>query len=221
MQYVLITGANRGLGLALVQHYGTRDDTHIFAACRNPDQATALNQLATTTKARITPVRLDTTIPESIQSSLDAGILIPDPTASDFGHLQPEPIRHTLEVNAIAPLMIIQAYGDLLKAAGQSAVINISSDAGSMALSRGCGSIAYRMSKAALNMVTRCLSGTLTPYGVITIAIHPGWVQTDMGGTMAPLTPEESASGMVQIIDKLSPTDDGKFFDWKGDVMPW
>ncbi len=109
---------------------------------------------------------------------------------------------------------------DLLAAAKDAKVVNISSGMGSIAQSSG-GSYSYRTSKAALNMLSKVLSADLRPKGIACIAMHPGWVKTDMGGSHASLSPEESVSSMISVIEGLELSDSGRFLQWDGAELPW
>ncbi|KAM7396116.1 hypothetical protein PAMP_019184 [Pampus punctatissimus] len=146
----------------------------------------------------------------------------------------PESMMKTFQTNSVAPLFVTKAFLPLLQtAAGQStgmgvhraAVINISSILGSMTYTCGEGasfkSYAYRISKAALNMVTRCLAADLESDGILCMSLHPGWVKTDMGGPLADLTVEESVSGLLSVLVNLTDNDHGSFKDHRGNDLPW
>ena len=132
-----------------------------------------------------------------------------------------EMMLSTLHVNAVAPLMVVQAFATLLKAGTQAKIVNISSGLGSMTRKLTGGLYGYSPSKAALNMVTRGLAADLKPFGITTISLHPGWVQTDMGGRGAPVKPMDSVAGMRKVIDGAGPKDSGRFFNYDGATVPW
>jgi NAD(P)-dependent dehydrogenase (short-subunit alcohol dehydrogenase family) len=225
MQRVFITGANRGLGLEIVRQYLERGD-HVFAAARKFD---AVEQYDGKYKGTLTKITLDvnnmdeiTAAAQTVRQSVNAiDILINnaainprEPVYRTLGSLEAEALAHEIHINAIAPLMIAQAFVDLLKNGTNPKLINITSQQGSMQLKTGAGGpYAYSISKAALNMATRLLAGDLASSGVVTMMIHPGWVQTDMGGGGATLSAPESASSLLKIIDNLTSKDNGRFFN--------
>jgi NAD(P)-dependent dehydrogenase (short-subunit alcohol dehydrogenase family) len=116
---------------------------------------------------------------------------------------------------------VAQALADLLRAGREPRLINISSDMASLGDGPLGGGYAYRASKAALNMITVTLARDLGPDGIVTVAIHPGWVQTDMGGPGAALPVDEAARAVLAVIDDLTPEDNGCFYDWNGSGRGW
>lgn len=126
----------------------------------------------------------------------------------------------TLEVNVLAPLKVVQTFLPLLRQSAYPRVINISSKMGRMEFSTS-DRIAYRASKAALNKVTQGLATDLREDGIAVIAMHPGWVRTDMGGSSADITPGESAKGILRVAENLSIEDTGRFIDWDGTPRSW
>ncbi len=235
MTRYLITGSNRGLGLEMVQHLSQRENVTIFATCRKPDEADVLNAIAEDHPNKIMVIQLDVTNPDSIEASIQAvkehtdglDVLInnaainPPGKFQSFGALDADGFTFMLQVNTVAPLMIVQAYIDLLRAGMNARVVNISSQMGSMTWQAGGGYYGYCTSKAGLNMVTRCLAGDLGREGMTCVMLHPGWVQTDMGGASADLTPDESITGVLKVIDGLTSQDNGMFYRWDGSVHPW
>ena len=146
--------------------------------------------------------------------------------ADRFGDLDPERMMRVFRVNTVGPATIAQRAADLLAAAAGEdelpTVVNVTSALGSIDRTEGASAWqSYRASKAALNMLTRCMAFDLESRGVLAVAITPGWVQTDMGGAGATLTPEESVQNMLSVIDELSMADRGAFLSWKGEHMPW
>lgn len=154
--------------------------------------------------------------------------------ASELDTVTRDAMMKTYESNTVAPLFVTKAFLPLLRraAAGGSdmgirraAVINVSSVLGSVQLNWGEGasfkSYAYRASKSALNMVTRCLAVDLEAEKILFVALHPGWVRTDMGGPMAPLSPEESISSVLSVISGLTEKHHGGFLDYTGKSLPW
>ncbi|MEO1286687.1 MAG: SDR family oxidoreductase [Chloroflexota bacterium] len=235
MQQIMITGSNRGIGLALVKEHLQRGDIHIFATCRNPDTATDLQALASENPDALTIVALDVNNSDSIEAAknqvasqteqLDllinnAGIFPRTPENEALGKMTHEALGHVLMTNSVSPVIVTQAFVDLLKNGNNPRVVMVSSQMGSIERASG-GSMSYRVSKAALNMVAKVLSGMLSPQGITVITTHPGWVQTDMGGSSATLTPEQSASGLATVSANLTSADTGKFYSYDGSEMPW
>ncbi|HEC22974.1 MAG TPA: SDR family oxidoreductase [Chloroflexi bacterium] len=232
MERILITGANRGLGLEFVRQYSDAG-SRIFATCRNPETATALQALQASHPDRLSVLPLDVTDEASIRACLaaigeqtdaldvlinNAGIFIRGerPDTLDAGAM-----LNVFHVNAIGPLMVARQALDLLRKGNRPRIINITSRLGSITLKQSGGNYSYCASKAALNMLTRTLSFDVRADGIIAVMLHPGWVQTDMGGQEAPLKPEESIRGMRAVIESLRPEDSGRFLQWDGEELPW
>ncbi|MCY3833733.1 MAG: SDR family oxidoreductase [Chloroflexi bacterium] len=233
MQTILITGANRGIGFELTRHL-LKDDVHIFASCRAPESAAALRDLAKQQPDKATIVQLDIDDEASIGAALktvaakvdaldilinNAGIGGGD-GARILGKLTAAEVSQVISTNAVAPLVVTQAFRGLLKRGDNPRVVMISSGMGS--LQRAAGrSYAYRMSKAAMNMAARVLAFDGEMAGITTVTVNPGWVQTDMGGPNAALKPEESGGALRALINGLTPADNGKFFQYDGSDLPW
>ena len=236
MQNILITGANRGLGLELTRQYLSDDATQIFATCRNPERAEQLAALAAHNGDRIRILRLDVSDETAIDAArksvaegvngLDllinnAGIFPKDGHQShDLGNLSAADVGEVITTNAVGALIVTQAFRQLLSNGGNPRVVMISSGLGSIS-GAGGGSYAYRMSKAAMNMAARALAMDSAMGGIITITTHPGWVQTDMGGPSAAITPAQSAAGLRALIGQLTDADNGKFFLYDGSELAW
>ncbi len=233
MQTILITGANRGIGFELTRQL-LKDDTRIFATCRAPERADALNALASECAGRVIVLQLDITDDASISAAVKAvaaktealDLLINnagiggDDHARIMGQLTSSEVSHVIRTNAVAPLIVTQAFRDLLKKGDNPRVVMISSGLGSLQRTGGA-SYAYRMSKAAMNMAARVLAYDSAMAGVTTVTVNPGWVQTDMGGPQAALKPAESGGALRALINRLSPADAGKFFQYDGSELPW
>ncbi|MBZ0299766.1 MAG: SDR family oxidoreductase [Anaerolineae bacterium] len=240
MQRILITGSNRGIGLELVRRYLRREDTLIFATCRNPQAAAPLQALAAQHPHRLLILRLEVTDAGQIVEAVTAvrikvdglDLLInnagtyagrvgdADPQVTQFGALEVGPMLDMLRVNTVAPLMMAQAFADLLRRGHNPRLVNVSSDAGSLTMWDG-GAYTYPASKTALNMFTRCLAHDLRADGITVISLHPGFIQTDMGGPRATLTLDEAIPGVIRVIDNLAPGDSGQFLNWDGSRVPW
>ncbi len=236
MQRILITGANRGIGFELLRQYIEHSDDFVFASCRNPQQAEQLKELAERFPEQIRVLRLDINNEASIAVALDkiadqtngldllinnAGIHPQGQHQSrNLGQLSIADVSQVLTTNAVCPLILTQACRKLLKAGDNPRVVMISSGMGSLTNARG-DTYAYRMSKAAMNMAARVLAFDQAMAGIITVAVHPGWVQTDMGGPSATLTPQESASGLRALSDQLTGDHNGKLYRYDGNEMDW
>ena len=240
MRRVVVTGANRGLGLELSRQLLAAGD-EVVATARQPKTADALNKLESTSGGRLTVIRLDVGEADEVGAAAlqiserfdavdllfnNAGIWTapgePDRASSGaLADLRPEPVLEVLRINAVAPLLVTQALAPRLVSAGRATVVNLTSGLGSIAGTGGRGNLAYAMSKAALNMLTRQLAAELRADGVVVVAMSPGWVATDMGGRSAPLEPEESVRGVLNVVDGLTPAQSGTFLDHTGATLPW
>jgi len=226
MSTVLITGASRGLGLEFTKLYAARGD-RVLACARTPD---ALARL----EGDIHPHWLEVTDYEAVKAlarKLDGeaiDILICNAgiggergsNAQDLGTLDPVLWRQIFEVNTLAPLMMAEAFADHVARSRERKLIAITSILGSLASNNG-GRYFYRASKTALNMEWSCLAHELGPRGIICVALHPGWVQTDMGGPGAPLTIAQSVPAMVKTIDGFTAKHNGRYIQYDGTELPW
>lgn len=223
MSTVLITGAARGLGLDFVKQYAARG-WRVHACARTPAALVGIGgdihahplevtdyDAVSALAAKLAGEPIDVLINNAGISGREATVL---------GSIDPVVWRQTFEVNTLAPLMIAQAFVEHVARSGQRKMIALSSRLGSIALADS-GRYAYRASKAALNMKWKGLSIDLAGKGVICVVLHPGWVQTDMGGAAATLTIEQSVPAMVDLIDGLKPSDTGRFINYDGTEFPW
>ena len=229
---VLITGANRGIGLEFVRQLAARGE-RVFATCRQPAEAIELHDLKAQSPDLVSITALDVTDPSSIAESHDAintqtetldllinnaGVNIDD---GGFGAFNLETMQSILTVNSIAPMLATQQYLDLVKAGNEPKIVNMSSGNGSLTNLNPNGHYSYSASKAALNMYSLRLSHDLKDTGVIVIMLHPGWVKTDMGGPNADITPQDSIKSMLQFIDTLTLDNSGGYYDYTGKTIPW
>lgn len=228
---VLITGANRGLGFEFARQYAT-DGWRVFAACRNPTAAGELRRLAQDRRGRLTAVAMDVTDAESVRNAAtqlkdiaidllinSAGIAgVP---GQKTGHVNYESWSQVLNVNTMGPLRVLESFSDHIAASERKLVVTITSGMGSLTDNTSGGSIAYRSSKAAVNMVMRSAAIDLAPRGITCVLLNPGWVRTDMGGPKAPLSPQESVTVMRNLIGTLGPDQSGKFYNYDGREYPW
>ncbi|MEO1601204.1 MAG: SDR family oxidoreductase [Pseudomonadota bacterium] len=226
---VLITGANRGIGLELTRQAVDRGDT-VIATARLPGEAAALNALAERYES-IVVVRLDVTVPEQfaavaaeIRHPLDllicnAGQFKARGGIDDPDHT-PEAWASTLMTNVAGPFFTVRAFLANLKEAAAPKVAVVSSLMGSSTRAPG-GSYIYRASKAAATNLARNLASDLKPEGIAVGAYHPGWVRTDMGGGAADISVEESAAGLLARFDALSLETTGVVEDYRGEPVPF
>ena len=149
---------------------------------------------------------------------LNAGI---QNRAGRLADLEDRAVLDTFDVNAIGPLRALRGLLPNLRAGRRKLVAFLSSRMGSFGEYDGPNMYAYRASKAALNMFVRCIADELRPEGFCCVALHPGWVRTDMGGPEATLSPEESVRGMLDVLGRLGPAETGSFLDHRGEILPW
>ena len=231
MTTVVITGANRGLGLAIAKQHLSQGDT-VIGGCRNPSAASDLRD------AGAEVLQLDTGSADSIaafgaaigdravdvlynNAGIDARAVGAQDGARGALEITEAQFRSVMDVNVVGPLLMVQALASNLEAAG-GLVVNVSSQVGSIEVAKGTGrDVSYTSSKAALNMVTLKQSQVLGPLGVTVISLHPGWVRSEMGGERADLDPAESAAGIVALVGKLTIDNTGSFYKWDGTIHPW
>lgn len=232
MKTLLITGANRGIGLEFVRQYAA-EGWRVLACCRKPAAADLLNRLVSQFPDRIQVHALDVTdhrqIEQLAQTLTDqpidllinnAGVYPPD-RGDAFGRTDYASWQHAFAVNTMAPLKMAEAFIRQVSCSERKTIATITSKMGSVADNRGGGSYIYRSSKAGVNMVVKSLSIDLSPQKIITVVLHPGWVKTDMGGPGALITAEQSVTGMRRVIDNLTLADSGKFYAFDGQIVPW
>jgi NAD(P)-dependent dehydrogenase (short-subunit alcohol dehydrogenase family) len=232
MPNLLITGANRGIGLEFAKQY-IESGWRVFACCRNPDQATPLKQLASMHANSLSLHKLDASdfdeidrlstelADQDIDLLLNNAAVFLDTHDNELGSMDYEAWIYSLRVNSMAPLKMTEAFINQVSRSTQKKVINITSKMGSIADNTSGGYYLYRSSKTALNMVTRNLSIDLMPHGIMTATLHPGWVQTDMGGPNALITAGSSVAGMRRVIEQLTLADSGKFYAYNGKEIAW
>ncbi|MGF1713831.1 SDR family oxidoreductase [Photobacterium chitinilyticum] len=227
---VLITGANRGVGLALVEVY-LAAGWQVNACCRRTNHASELKHLQAHTDS-LTLHELDVTDHQAITAlsqelaDIPFDLLINNagyygPKSYGFGNTDADEWRKVFEINTIAPLKLAEAFYPQLIANTPGIIANISSKVGSMTENTSGGGYIYRSSKAALNSVAKSLSNDLSPQGIISVALHPGWVQTEMGGPNAILSTCDSAQKLKTVIDNLTTKQSGGFYNYDGSVIPW
>ena len=226
MPTVLVTGANRGIGLEFAKSFAN-DGWRVHACTRNLEKARDLRAL----DGEVVCHKLDVTnglkvaslAREIAQEPIDvlinnAGVYGP---RTGFGETNYDEWADVLQVNTLAPLRMVERFVGLVEKSTHKTVVNISSRMGSISDNTSGGAYIYRSSKAALNMVTKSLANDLAGRGIKAICFHPGWVQTDMGGDSASISPAAAVSGMRQVIAGLTPADSGKFFNYDGTPLEW
>jgi len=247
---VVVTGANRGVGLALVKQLvllPKAPPQHVFATCRSPESATELQDLASK-HSQIHIHKFDVVDYSSYPTLVRwvEGILGPDEGLTvlinnaglgvwELNSLEkstPDVMMQHFETNTIAPLMLSKAFLPLLKKAAarstvaglsvaKAAIINMSTLMASMDDNTSGGIYAYRSSKTALNMVTKSLSVDLKPDGILVVPLHPGWVKTGMGGPNAKVDADTSAQGLLEVMGGLTENDTGCFYNYMGKKISW
>ena len=234
----LITGANRGIGLEFARQLLARGE-HVVATCRHPGKATALNALAGEYPGRLHVLPLDVAdaksrtalvgelplvlgddddgAPARIELLINnAGVLH---SGERFGHVEQSILEDSLRTNALGPFLLAQALAPLLADAAR--IANLSTVMASIASRSEFRSPSYCASKAAQNMLTVQLAHALATRGIVVLALHPGWVMTEMGGEHATVATADAVGGLLQVIDAATPAQSGSFLDWRGEALPW
>ncbi|XP_012539756.1 C-factor [Monomorium pharaonis] len=248
MKSILITGCNRGLGLGLVRHLveSPKPPDTIFATCRDASKATELRALADKSPS-IQIIEIDLTDTDSYQKVVDtvskklngAGLNVLFNNAgiankfTRLGLVKKQQLTDTFLINTVGPIMLTKAFLPLLKKAAENskektglsveraAVINMTSIIGSIAENNDGGFYPYRCSKAALNAATKSMSIDLKSDGILVACLHPGWVQTDMGGSNAPMNIDTSISCILDTLNSMTEKHTGCFMQYDGKILPW
>jgi NAD(P)-dependent dehydrogenase (short-subunit alcohol dehydrogenase family) len=227
MPTVLITGANRGLGLEYARQYAD-DGWRVIATCRDPEKAMELASL----RGQVEIHALDIGNHGKIMSLADslrkdaidlllnnAGIFGPRP--SQLGHIEYDTWEEVIRINVMSPLKVCESFIAHVAASELKKIAIMSSKMGSMDDNNSGGSYVYRSAKAALNAIMKSLSVDLRPRGVSVAILHPGWVRTDMGGPSGLIDAPESVNGLRQVIESLNPENSGRFYNYDGSEIPW
>ena len=223
-QTVLITGANRGIGLEYARQFAAKG-YRVIGTARDPAQAAELAEVADRVEA------LDVADGDSVAAlarrldGLPIDILINNAGIFDRSDTTLEAvdfakIEQAFAVNAFGPLRVTQALLPNLRAGSLKRIVNMSSQLGSIERSTGQW-YGYRSSKAALNQINRTLAAELGEAGFVCVVLHPGWVRTDMGGENATNTPEQSVRALIALIEGFGAEDNGQFYDFQGATIPW
>lgn len=228
---VLVTGANRGLGLEFACQYAAAG-WRVFAACRRPNSAKDLQQVAAESGGRVRILEMDVTDSASVRTAAaelkgeaidllinNAGV--GGPRGQRLGGLDYDAWARVLDANTLGPMRVSEAFLENVAQSRQKRIVTITSGMGSIEDNTSGSRYAYRSSKAAVNMVMKSLAVDTAPRGITCIVLNPGWVRTDMGGADGKLSPEESIKAMRSVIASLKPEDSGKFLNFTGNPYPW
>ncbi len=231
MKTVLITGANRGIGLGHARSFAQRGIA-VFATAREPAAADELQHLAHTYPGRFSVLHYDAADPQApaqLKAALgdtpvdlllaNAGAL--GESGQELGNIHVDGVLELIRINALAPLKLIEALIYNITLSGRKLVALQSSQMGSIGNNSAGGRYEYRLSKVALNMIARNVANDLAPRGVTVVALHPGWVKTRMGGQGAAITVETSVAGQQKWFDAVTPAHSGRFFNYDGTELPW
>jgi NAD(P)-dependent dehydrogenase (short-subunit alcohol dehydrogenase family) len=230
MKTVFITGANRGLGLELATQYA-QNEWSVIACCRDLSSASELAQLANTYR-NITLHTLDVTDENQILALGQSfkghpiDVLIHNAGVAGnqcetIGNMDQKGWLDVLSINTIAPALVTQTLLDNILASERKTIIGMTSILASIDDNRSGGRYSYRASKAALNQIIKSLACELSSQGIKTMAIHPGWVQTDMGGPDGKITTAQSVEGIINVIANIEVKHSGSFFTYDGTQLPW
>jgi NAD(P)-dependent dehydrogenase (short-subunit alcohol dehydrogenase family) len=231
MPTVLVTGANRGLGLEFARQYSA-DGWQVVAACRAPSDAEDLQRLAAASSGRIRVIELDVTDTASVRAAA-AGLKgeaidlllnnagVGGPGGQQLGGLDYAAWARVLDVNTLGSMRVSEAFLENVAKSRERKIVTITSGMGSIEDNTSGGRYAYRSSKAAVNMVMKSLAVDTASRGITCIVMNPGWVRTDMGGPGGKLDPAESIKAMRSVIATLRPEDSGRFLNHTGKSYPW
>lgn len=230
MPTLLLTGANRGLGLEFTRQYA-QAEWRVHACCRTPETATALQTLASQ-QPNVTVHALDVTDGGAIAALATTLANQPIDVVLNNAGIYPDKGLAGVEIdesswldgfriNTLAPLRLTMALLANLELGELKLALAVTSRMGSIEDNTSGGSYGYRSSKAALNMVFKSLAIDLRPKNIAAVVLHPGWVQTDMGGSYAPLDAQTSVSGMREVIAGLDLSNSGRFLAYDGEQLPW
>ena len=225
---ILITGANRGIGLEFTKQYAA-DGWNVLACCRHPQSALDLQALAqANANIKIQPLdvadfaQIDALALQLKDESID--VLINNAGVyphSSFGDTNYDDWAAAFKVNSMAPLKMAEAFMQHISRSQLKKIATLTSKMGSLDDNTSGESYSYRSSKTAVNMVMKSLSIDLKPYGISVVTLHPGWVQTNMGGSNALVSAQTSVTGLRKVIDGLSLATTGRFIAYDGKAINW
>ena len=230
MATILVTGANRGLGIEFVEQY-LNDGNEVIATYRNENSSMDLIKMGNE-RSNLKLLQLDVSSNKSLNSFAEnlgdspidifinnAGVY--GPRNSSFGNVDEENWIPAIKVNTIAPILLTQLIIKNIRAGSDKKLIYITSKMGSIDDNKGGGAYVYRSSKTALNAVVKSLSVDLKNENIAVALIHPGWVKTDMGGPNALIDKDTSVRGMTEVISNLDISSTGNFYNYDGSIIPW
>ncbi len=235
MPTVLITGANRGIGLELVRQY-LQQGSAVIAVSRNESDELkalgesnllqshqldlvddpALTRLAQELEEQKIDVLLNNAGTMGRHNFAELGI-----KSGSFGSFNRQEWHEMFDINLFTPMKLAELFVDNVAASEKGRIVTVSSMVGSMTLNQGGGMYGYRASKAGVNSIMKSMAIDLAGRGIIATAIHPGFVRTDMSGPQAYIEPKESAAGIIQVIERLTAEQSGKLIAWNGEELPW
>ena len=230
MATILVTGANRGLGIEFVEQY-LNEGNEVIATYRNENSSIDLIEMGNE-RSNLKLLQLDVSSNKSLNSFAEnlgdspidifinnAGVY--GPRNSSFGNVDEENWIPAIKINAIAPILLTQLIIKNIRSGADKKLIFVTSKMGSIDDNKGGGAYVYRSSKTALNAVVKSLSVDLENEGIVVALIHPGWVKTDMGGPNALIESDTSVRGMTEVISNLDITSTGNFYNYDGSIIPW
>ncbi len=230
MATILVTGANRGLGIEFVEQY-LNEGNEVIATYRNENSSMDLIEMGNE-RSNLKLLQLDVSSNKSLNSFAEnlgdspidifinnAGVY--GPRNSSFGNVDEENWIPAIKINAIAPILLTQLIIKNIRSGADKKLIYITSKMGSIDDNKGGGAYVYRSSKTALNAVVKSLSVDLENEGMTVALIHPGWVKTDMGGPNALIDKDTSVRGMTEVISNLDISSTGNFYNYDGSIIPW
>ncbi|MEM1188283.1 MAG: SDR family oxidoreductase [Pseudomonadota bacterium] len=230
MGTVMITGANRGIGLELLKQYA-HDGWSTIGTCRNlasaeeaqalagSNDAVALRQLDVSDSAAVSELAEDLHDLAIDVLILNAGMM--GTRSNQLGAMEADDFRRVLDVNVVAQAMCLQAFAPHVAASERRVIVGMGSFLGSMGCNSDGGNYSYRASKAALHAIMVSAGHDLREQGITSIVMHPGWVQTDMGGPNATVDTPTAVRGIRRVIEELTADDNGCLFTYEGGTLPW
>ena len=230
MANILVTGANRGIGIEFVGQY-LNEGNEVIATYRNENSSMDLIKMGNE-RSNLKLLQLDVSSNKSLNSFAEnlgdspidifinnAGVY--GPRNSSFGNVDEENWIPAIKINAIAPILLTQLIIKNIRSGADKKLIFVTSKMGSIDDNKGGGAYVYRSSKTALNAVVKSLSVDLENEGIVVALIHPGWVKTDMGGPNALIDKDTSVRGMTEVISNLDISSTGNFYNYDGSIIPW
>jgi NAD(P)-dependent dehydrogenase (short-subunit alcohol dehydrogenase family) len=238
VEHVVVTGANRGVGLEFTRQYLARG-AHVFSGVRNRASAAKLETLAKEHPGKLTIIPLDVADEDSIRQSAKivaketdvvdvlvnnagiGGVSRDTGKTEQLGNFHFDDAWTVLRTMAVGPLLMAQEYLEMMKKSGHAKIGNVSSGYGSIAGNTNRSPYYYSAAKTCMHQFMKSLSADVKQWGMSVVLLDPGWVQTDMGGPNAPLPVDVSIRGMIKVMDELTPESSGGFIKWDGTTMAW